>query len=90
MTIASHAKGRGFNPLTAQDYKHELSSHSDERAFALIHGHLIDVASLPNRRGDEVFLCPYSPLPVDIKPAFSGAGSKRGQTPGESVQGGAK
>lgn len=62
----------------------------DERAFALIHGHLIDVASLPNRRGDEVFLCPFPPLPVDIKPAFSGAGSKRGQTPGESVQGGAK
>lgn len=67
-----------------------IKSDFDERAFALIHGHFIDVASLPNRRGDEVFLCPYSPLPVDIKPAFSGAGSKRGQTPGESVQGGAK
>ena len=58
MTLASHAKGRGFKPLTAQTYRHDLEIHSEERASALIHEHLIDIASLSEISGRSgAFFC---------------------------------
>lgn len=60
MTIkfASHAKGRGFNPLTAQSNQHKSFHTIEDSAFAIIHGHLISIASLSeiSVRGG-AFLC---------------------------------
>lgn len=66
MTIASHAKGRGFNPLTAHDYRLENTIIGEEGAFALIHDHLISLASLSEISGRSgAFLFHVLPLAHD-------------------------
>ena len=59
MTIASHAEGRRFNPCTAQSAHHENHASVDGGAFALIHNHLINIASLGelSSRQREAFFC---------------------------------
>lgn len=76
MTIASHAKGRGFNPLTAHTSSVKNVNCSDESPFALIHGHLVNFASLfglSTKSG--AFLCPYSlpPVRAHLTPVFDGS-----------------
>lgn len=61
LTTVSHAKGHRFNPCTAHDSRSKNIACTDERAFALVHGHLIGLASLSEISGrGEVFLCPCS------------------------------
>ena len=59
MIFASHAKGRGFNPLTAHDCSYDSHRCHEDRAFALIHGHLLNLTSLSEISGRSgAFLCP--------------------------------
>ena len=75
MTIASHAKGRGFETLTAHSYQPEFYNPSDESAFALIHGHLINFAPLSAISGPGgVFFCPRTnpPSRAYLTPGLNG------------------
>ena len=74
MIFASHAKGRGFNPLTAHTRQNDSYLIHEERAFALIHGHLLNFTPFLELSGlDGVFFCPVSfppdrafPTPVQV------------------------
>ena len=65
MIFASHARGRGFETLTAHISKVVSPISTEERPFALIHGHLISFTPLLELSGlGGVFLCPSSVPPT--------------------------
>lgn len=64
MIFASHAKGRGFNSLTAHTHQSELTTRNFDGAFALVHGHLLNFTPLLELSGlGGVFFCPSSVPP---------------------------
>ena len=59
MIFASHAKGRGFNPLTAHTHQHDCLNLFEEKAFAFLPSkRLIFTPFLELSGLGGVFFCP--------------------------------
>ena len=74
MIFASHAKGRGFNPLTAHTHQYDCLNLFEEKAFAFLPSkRLIFTPFLELSGLGGVFFCPVSfppdralPTPVQV------------------------
>lgn len=75
MIFALHARGRWFETLTANISQVISPSTIDERAFALVHGHLLDFTPFSAISGPGgVFYCPRTnpPSRAYLTPGING------------------